>query len=291
MSGQPFPQGRLVLAATPLGNPADATARLRELLAGADLVAAEDTRKLARLLADLGVTRSGPAISYYEGVEQARWPRMAEVLAGGGTVVLVSDAGMPTVSDPGFRAVRAALAAGHAVDIAPGPSAVTAALAVSGLPSDRFCFEGFLPRRPGERAARLAELAAEPRTQVYFESPRRLGATLAEMAGAFGAGRAGVVCRELTKTYQEIRRGDLGELAAWAAGEVRGEITLVVAGRTGPSGTAGRDELAALVGAREAAGLSRKEAIFEAAREAGVAKRVVYDAVVATKGGPSSTPS
>ena len=181
-------------------------------------------------------------VSYYEDVERERLPRLLAVLAGGGTVALVTDAGMPSVSDPGYRAARAALDAGHAVTSLPGPSAVTTALAVSGLPCDRFCFEGFIPRRPAERRARLAELADEPRTQVYFESPRRLAATLADMAEAFGAERPAAVCRELSKTYEEVLRGGLGELAEWAQTGVRGEITLVVAGRSGsrPAATSTR---------------------------------------------------
>lgn len=276
------PAGTLLLAGTPLGNPGDATTRLASALAAAELVAAEDTRKLARLLTDLGVTRTGPVVSYYEEVEAARWPRLDAVLAAGGTVLLVTDAGMPAVSDPGYRAVRAALDAGYAVDILPGPSAVTAALAVSGLPSDRFCFEGFLPRKG--RATRLGELAREPRTQVYFESPRRLAATLSELAQAFGAERMSVVCRELTKTHQEIRRGTLGELAAWAgAREVRGEITFVVAGAQRPTTAADPSELAGLVAELEATGTPRKAAIAQVAKSTARPKRDVYDAVVARR--------
>jgi 16S rRNA (cytidine1402-2'-O)-methyltransferase len=272
--------GTLLLAGTPLGNPSDASPRLTAALLQADLVAAEDTRRLARLMSTLGVRRDGPVVSYYEAVEEQRWPRIAEVLASGGTVVLVTDAGMPAVSDPGYRAVRAALAAGHAVDVIPGPSAVTAALAVSGLPSDRFCFEGFLPRRG--RATRLAQLRTEVRTQVYFESPRRLADTLAALCEHFGADRAAVVCRELTKSYQEVRRGSLGELSAWAgATEVRGEITLVVAGATGTPEPADPDELAASVRSHQDAGMTRKEAIAAVARLVGRPKREVYAAVIA----------
>jgi 16S rRNA (cytidine1402-2'-O)-methyltransferase len=191
---------------------------------------------------------------------------------------------MPSVSDPGYRLVAAALEAGARVTSVPGPSAVLTALAVSGLPVDRFCFEGFLPRRAGERAARLAEAAAEPRTLVYFESPRRLAATLAAMAEAFGGERRAAVCRELTKTHEEVRRGPLAELAAWAeAGEVRGEITLVVAGAPARAEDADPAELARRVAAREAAGEHRKTAIAEVARETGVPKRTVFNAVVAAK--------
>ena len=194
--------GTLVLAGTPLGNPADASARLAALLTSADLVAAEDTRRLRRLASDLGIVREGPVISFYEDVERDRLPRVLDVLAAGGTVALVTDAGMPSVSDPGFRAARAAVDAGHRVTSLPGPSAVTTALAVSGLPCDRFCFEGFVPRRPAERRARLAELADEPRTQVYFESPRRLASTLTDMASAYGSGSSG---RRMPGAVQDLR--------------------------------------------------------------------------------------
>lgn len=276
--------GTLVLAGTPLGNPADASPRLADLLGAADLVAAEDTRRLRRLLADLGVARSGPVVSFYEDVETARMPQLLAVLAEGGTVALVTDAGMPSVSDPGYRAVRAALEAGHRVTSLPGPSAVTTALAVSGLPCDRFCFEGFLPRRPGERRRVLAALADEPRTLVLFEAPHRLAATLADLAEAFGSDRPAAVCRELSKTYEEVVRGALAELAAWAGSGVRGEITLVVQGA--PAVTPeppSREELADRVADLEAQGTTRKEAIAQVARAAGIAKRTVFDAVVAAK--------
>ena len=278
------PVGTLILAGTPLGNPADASPRLAAVLAEADLVAAEDTRRLHRLLADLAVRRAGPVLSYYEDVEQQRLPRLLEVLDAGGTVALVTDAGMPSVSDPGYRATRAALEAGHRVTALPGPSAVTTALAVSGLPCDRFCFEGFLPRRASERRARLTELAAEPRTLVLFESPRRLAATLADLAAGFGTERRAAVCRELSKTYEEVVRDRLGSLAAWAADGVRGEITIVVGGAPArPEVVPGAAELADRVAVLEAAGVARKEAIAEVARSSGVPKRAVFDAVVAAK--------
>ena len=282
----PSTPGILVLAGSPLGNPADASSRLVEILSSADLVAAEDTRRLGRLMADLGVSRTGPVVSFYEDVERQRLPRLLEVLAAGGTVALVTDAGMPSVSDPGYRAARAALDAGHRVTSIPGPSAVTTALAVSGLPCDRFTFEGFVPRRPAERRARLAEMADEPRTQVYFESPRRLAATLADMSVAFGADRPAAVCRELSKTYEEVVRDSLGALSQWADEGVRGEITLVVQGASTPAqgGLDGAD-LAARVAALEGQGVSRKEAIVMVAQITGTPKRSVFDAVVAHKGG------
>ncbi len=276
--------GTLVLAGGPLGNPADASARLVDLLRSADLVAAEDTRRLRRLLTDLGVTRAGPVVSFYEEVERQRLPTLLGVLAAGGTVAVITDAGMPSVSDPGFSAARAALDHGHRVTALPGPSAVTTALAVSGLPCDRFCFEGFVPRRPAERRARLAELADEPRTVVLFESPHRLAATLADLADAFGAQRPAAVCRELSKTYEEVVRDTLGALAVWAGVGVRGEITVVVAGAPAPvPGAVDGPGLAARVATLEGQGITRKEAISLVAQSTATPKRAVFDAVVAHK--------
>ncbi|HZG03906.1 MAG TPA: 16S rRNA (cytidine(1402)-2'-O)-methyltransferase [Streptomyces sp.] len=276
--------GTLVLAGTPIGDVADAPPRLAAELAGADIVAAEDTRRLRRLAQALGVQPSGRVVSYFEGNEAARTPELAEALSGGARVLLVTDAGMPSVSDPGYRLVAAAVERGITVTAVPGPSAVLTALALSGLPVDRFCFEGFLPRKAGERLARLRETAGERRTLVYFEAPHRLAASLAAMAEVFGAGRRAAVCRELTKTYEEVRRGTLEELAAWAEEGVRGEITVVVEGAPAPSGReVDAAELVRRVAAREAAGERRKEAIAAVAREAGVPKREVFDAVVAAK--------
>jgi 16S rRNA (cytidine1402-2'-O)-methyltransferase len=277
--------GVLVLAGTPIGDPADAPPRLAEELAGADVVAAEDTRRLRRLTAALGVEPGGRVVSYFEGNEAGRTPELVEALAGGARVVLVTDAGMPSVSDPGYRLVAACVERGIRVTAVPGPSAVLTALAVSGLPVDRFCFEGFLPRKSGERLARLREVAADRRTLVYFEATHRIDDTLAAMAEVFGAERRAAVCRELTKTYEEIRRGPLRELAKWAARDgVRGEITVVVEGASASGGEAvGAEELARRVAVREGAGEDRKAAIAAVAVEAGVRKRVVFDAVVAAK--------
>jgi len=280
--GRP-PAGRVVLAGAPLGRPTDASAGLAQALATAPLIAAEDTRRLHRLAADLGVAISGRVLSFFEGNEQGRVPQLISALRDGSDVLVVTDAGMPSVSDPGYRLVAAAIEAGLVVTALPGPSAVTTALAVSGLPVDRFCFEGFLPRKGGSRRRLLAELADERRTMVFFESPHRVAESLADLAQALGADRPAAVCRELTKTYEQVIRGPLGQLCDWAAGEVRGEITLVVAGK--PAGTAevAAAELAALVSAREQAGQSRKEAIAEVAATTGVAKRLVFDAVVSAK--------
>jgi len=275
--------GTLVLAGTPIGDMQDAPPRLAEELAGADVVAAEDTRRLRRLTQALGVQPKGRVVSYFEGNESARTPELVEALVGGARVLLVTDAGMPSVSDPGYRLVAAAVAKDIRVTAVPGPSAVLTALALSGLPVDRFCFEGFLPRKAGERLSRLREVAGERRTLVYFEAPHRLDDTLAAMAEAFGAERRAAVCRELTKTYEEIKRGPVGELAAWAAEGVRGEITVVVEGAPEQAEELGADELVRRVRVREEAGERRKEAIAAVAIEAGVPKREVFDAVVAAK--------
>jgi 16S rRNA (cytidine1402-2'-O)-methyltransferase len=272
--------GTLIVAAAPIGRAGDASPRLASALAAAAVIAAEDTRRVRRLAAALGVTLAGRTVSYYDDVEQERVAGLLAALRSGDDVLLITDAGMPGVSDPGYRLVAAAAAAGLRVTVLPGPSAVTAALAVSGLPSDRFCFEGFPPRRDGPRARRFAELAAEPRTMVFFEAGRRAGATLAGLAAAFGPGRRAVVCRELSKTHEEIRRGTLGELAGWAADGLLGEVTLVVAGRDqAPAMDAAA--AAAEVAAREAAGTPRKEAIAAVAAESGLPRRDVYNAVVA----------
>jgi 16S rRNA (cytidine1402-2'-O)-methyltransferase len=272
------PSGVLVLAATPIGDPQDAAPRLAREIAGADVVAAEDTRRLRRLCADLGVTPSGSVLSYHEHNEAARTPELVERLVAGGRVVVVTDAGMPSVSDPGYRLVDAAVAAGVRVTCVPGPSAVLMALAVSGLPVDRFCFEGFLPRKAGERSRVLEALAEEGRTMVFFEAPHRIDATLLAMAAAFGEGRRAAVCRELTKTYEEVRRGGLSELAAWAADGVRGEITVVVAGA--PPRASSVDEVLELVRERVAAGERLKDVCADLAASTGLSKKVLYDRYV-----------
>ena len=273
----------LVLAGAPIGRSDDASPRLVAALASAELVAAEDTRRLHRLCADLGVVLTGRVVSYFEGNEAQRTPDLLAALRAGQRVVLVTDAGMPTVSDPGYRLVAAAAAEDLPVTCVPGPSAVTTALAVSGLPTDRFCFEGFLPRKAGERRARLGELQADRRTTVLFEAPHRLADALADMAAVLGPERRAVVCRELTKTYEEVVRGTLPELVAWAAGGVRGEVTLVLEGAPAPTVDLTPAELVRQVGVREAAGLTRKEAIVAVASETGLPRRDVYDAVVALK--------
>ncbi|MGW0533517.1 16S rRNA (cytidine(1402)-2'-O)-methyltransferase [Streptomyces sp. NPDC003032] len=292
MTGSADSPGTLVLAGTPIGDVADAPPRLAAELASADVVAAEDTRRLRRLTQALGVQVGGRVVSYFEGNETARTPELVEALAGGARVLLVTDAGMPSVSDPGYRLVAAAVERDIKVTAVPGPSAVLTALALSGLPVDRFCFEGFLPRKAGERLSRLKEVAEDRRTLVYFEAPHRIDDTLTAMAEAFGDERRAAVCRELTKTYEEVKRGSLKELAEWAADGVRGEITVVVEGAPEKSaGELGPDELVRRVRVREEAGERRKEAIAAVAADAGVPKREVFDAVVAAKNADQGSPS
>jgi 16S rRNA (cytidine1402-2'-O)-methyltransferase len=270
-----------VLGGAPLGQPGDVGPRLRRAMAEADVLACEDTRRLHRLAQDLEVTFTGKVVTFHESVEERRLPGLVAALVEGKTVLLVTDAGMPSVSDPGYTLVRAAIEAGIEVTSVPGPSAVTTALAVSGLPCDRFSFEGFLPRR-GRRTA-LAPLATERRTMVFFESPHRLADALLDCAAVFGDDREAAVCRELTKTHEEIRRGPLADLAEWAAEGVRGEITLVVAGASAGPVELSAAELAAEVAAEEAAGADRKDAIRAVVERTGHPRRVVYDAVIAAK--------
>lgn len=273
--------GRLILAATPLGDVRDASPRLAEALAEADVIAAEDTRRFRSLASALEVTPRGRVVSFYEDVETARLPRLLESLRAGEAVVLVTDAGMPSVSDPGFRLVSACVSADIPVTCLPGPSAVTTALALSGLPCDRFCFEGFAPRKPGERTRWLTSLRDEPRTAVFFESPHRLASLLTDAVSVLGASRRAAVCRELTKTYEEVKRGSLADLASWAEDGVRGEITVVL------SGAAPREvsvtDLVSEVSSRVAAGERLKTAAAEVAEGAGVSKKELYDAVLASR--------
>ncbi|WP_374968244.1 16S rRNA (cytidine(1402)-2'-O)-methyltransferase [Terrabacter sp. BE26] len=273
--------GTLVLAATPIGDPRDAAPRLAQELATADVIAAEDTRRLRRLLSELAVTPSGSVISYHEHNEASRTPDLVTRLVAGERVVVVTDAGMPSVSDPGYRLVAAAIDADVRVTCVPGPSAVLMALAVSGLPVDRFSFDGFLPRKPGERARALAEVADERRTLVFFEAPHRLAETLTAMRDAFGAERRAAVCRELTKTYEEVRRGTLDELVAWAQEGVKGEITVVVAGaeRAVPS----LEDAVAGIRARVDAGERLKDVAADVASATGLSKKALYDASLAAR--------
>jgi 16S rRNA (cytidine1402-2'-O)-methyltransferase len=271
-----------MLVGAPLGNVADASPRLATVLSEADVVAAEDTRRLMRLAREIGFEIKGRLVSYFEGNEVRRTPELIDVARAGASVAVVTDGGMPSLSDPGFRLVRAAIEAGIPVTAAPGPSAVTTALALSGLPCDRFCFEGFLPRRATERRTRLTALAGEQRTMVFFESPHRIAAALDDALATFGPDRPAVVCRELTKTYEEIRRASLAELVEWTRTQPpRGEITVVVAGAVpGPCELVDDRSLAAEVAAAQRDGAGRNDAIATVARRRGLARRDVYDAVV-----------
>ena len=274
--------GCLLLGATPLGQPGDASKRLIEALSTADVVAAEDTRRVRGLAAALGVTIGGRVVSLFDQNEAGRVPGLLAEIAAGATVLLVSDAGMPLINDPGYRMVVACIDVGGRVSCLPGPSAVTTALAVSGLPSDRFCFEGFAPRRHGARRTWLAALAAEPRTAVFFESPRRLADCLSDAVAELGPQRRAVVCRELTKTHEEIRRGTLGELSDWAANGVLGEITVVLAGATPKADV---DELVAEVGELVEGGMGVKEACATVigAHPGAPSRRALYDAVLRSR--------
>ncbi len=271
--------GRLLIGATPLGQPSDASARLVKALASADVVAAEDTRRIRTLARALDVKLAGKVVSLYDANEASRVPSLVGDIEAGATILLVSDAGMPLISDPGYRLVAACIEAGAPVQCLPGPSAVTTALAVSGLPSERFCFEGFAPRKKSARMSWLTTLAAEPRTCVFFESPRRVPDTLRDAVEALGAERRAVVCRELTKTHEEVVRGTLGELAEWASDGVLGEITVVVAGAT-PS--ADLDTLVVEVQALVDGGAGVKDACAQVvgSNPGSPSRRALYDAVL-----------
>ena len=264
----------LWLVGTPIGNLEDVTERARRVLAEVDVIACEDTRRTRALLSHLGIP-SPRLVSFFEGNEERRVPELLEALREGRSVALVTDAGMPAVSDPGFRLVAACAGEGIEVDAVPGPSAAVTALALSGLPTDRFAFEGFLPRRPGERRRRLEGLAAETRTVVLFESPRRLPSLLREAARALGDRRA-AVARELTKAHQEVARGTLSELAERFSEPPRGEVVVVVEGAA-PAGATDLGELAERVRRLTEGGASRKDAAARIAAEAGVSRRALYE--------------
>ncbi|MGN0100242.1 MAG: 16S rRNA (cytidine(1402)-2'-O)-methyltransferase [Dietzia sp.] len=272
--------GRVVLAATPIGNPGDASGRLRDVLATADVVAAEDTRRLRSLATALEVTIRGRVMSFFEHNEAGRVPQLIERVRAGDTVAVVTDAGMPAVSDPGYSLVVACIEEGLPVTCLPGPSAVTTALVLSGLPVDRFCFDGFPPRRAGRRRTWLARLAAEERTCVFFESPHRVADTLAEAAEVLGADRRAAVCRELTKTYEEVLRGTLGELAEQTASGVLGEIVVVVAGADASGSAATLEDLVEIVEERVEAGERLKDACAAVSEGSALTKRKLYQAVL-----------
>lgn len=270
----------IVLAATPIGNLGDASERLREALANATVIAAEDTRTSSKLLQALGIENRPQLIALHEHNERERAAQLIE-RARTEDLLVLSDAGMPAISDPGFVLVEAAVAAGVDVTVIPGPSAVTTALALSGLPTDRFSFEGFVPRKAGERAKWFAALATEPRTMVLFEAPHRIAESLAAAAEAMGAERRAAVCRELTKRYEQVKRGTLSELADWAAGEVKGEIVIVIEGAA--PRTVSADDALAGVQRLVASGVRLKQAASEVAEATGASARELYNAALAAK--------
>ena len=269
--------GRLILVGTPIGNLADASPRMREAVLAADLVAAEDTRRFRALCDRLDLQPDAKVLSVHDHNEEARAGELADAVAAGQTVVLVSDAGMPAVSDPGYRVVKEVAGRGLAVTSVPGASAAVTALAVSGLPSDRWAFEGFLPRKPGERRRLLESLASERRTLVFYESPHRVGDALADMVAACGADRPAVVCRELTKLHEEVLRGTLGELARTAADGLRGEICIVLAPGEAPQAPA-PEAVVPEVARLTADGVRAKEAAARVAAAHGLRTREVYEA-------------
>jgi 16S rRNA (cytidine1402-2'-O)-methyltransferase len=281
MTGSPVAAeaGLLLLAATPIGDSQDASPALRQALLEADLIAAEDTRRCRALAQRLGLTLTAEVVSYFEANEATRTGQLLERLRAGARVVLISDAGMPLVSDPGYRLVRAAIDAAIPITAVPGPSAVLTALALSGLAVDRFCFEGFLPRKSGQRQTRLTALANEERTMVFFEAPHRLAAFLADAKQVFGSDRSGAICREMTKLHQEIIRGTLAELTDWAAGPVLGEITLVIAGAAPLpiNPTAAVELVRSLI----ETGLSPTKAVAQIAKSQQLDRRQLYDWVIA----------
>ena len=275
----------LILAAIPLGNPGDASARLKEAITSVDFIAAEDSRRFGRLCAELGITYEAKIFSFFEGNENERLEPLLEILATGKDLLVVTDAGMPGISDPGYRLTREAIARDIPIRVLPGPSAVTTALLFSGLPTDRFCFEGFLPRTSGARITALEKLRNEERTMIFFEAPHRLLESLQDAVTVLGSDRRAAICREMTKTYEETIRGTLSELVEWAASrEILGEISLVVAGFDPSARIFSPEDLADMVLARESQGESRKEAIAEVAKATGIAKREVFDVMVAHKG-------
>ncbi len=282
----------LILACGPLGNSGDATDRLKRALLTVPYIAAEDSRKLSRLAHDLGIVYTGKVISYFEGNEAERIEQLTQILAAGEDLLVITDAGAPGISDPGYRLIRAAIEQNVGISVLPGPSAVTTALLLSGLPTDRFCFEGFAPRTSGARKSWYQSLVEESRTIIYFEAPHRLQESLHDALQIFGPDRQGAICREMTKTYEETVRGTLAYLAAWSDGkEILGELTVVLAGFNASNKSYGDEELVKLVLIQESAGEARKEAIASVAKSLDLPKRSVFDAVVRFKSAESGSRS
>ena len=274
----------LILACLPIGDARDASAHLIEAINEAQFIAAEDSRKFSRLCQELNVKHNAKVISFFEGNESERIQELASLLASNKDILVVTDAGAPGISDPGYRLIRAALNSNIQIKVLPGPSAVTTALLLSGLPTDRFCFEGFPPRAQGARIKWFKELATEERTIVFFEAPHRIIESLSDAQLAFGSTRKSAICREMSKHYEEIVRGDISELLDWAKSkEILGEITVVVEGFDPGTREFSVEDLVKLVLEQEKAGESRKEAIAQVAKSNGVSKRLVFDAMVAHK--------
>lgn len=276
--------GTLVVAAVPIGNIGDVSTRLRAAIENAEFIAAEDSRRFSRLCKDLGIQNEAKVISFFEGNERDRLVQLEQALNDQSQVLLVTDSGMPGVSDPGFRAVALAIEKGFPIEVIPGPSAVTTALLLSGLPTDRFAFEGFLPRTDVARERLLEEIALEERTLIFFEAPHRVPSFIESVARIFGPSRKAAICREMTKTYEEVIRGSLAELLQWVnSKEMLGEFTIVISGFAPSEVSYSDEEIEQIVMRFEGAGYSRKEAIASTAKEIGLPKRKVFDIMVARK--------
>ena len=276
----------LILACLPIGDPHDASVHLIQSIENVQYVAAEDSRKFARLCQDLNIKHNAKVISFFDGNESERIDELTAILKSEKDVLVATDAGAPGISDPGYRLIRAAIAENIQIKVLPGPSAVTTALLLSGLPTDRFCFEGFPPRTKGARSKWFKDLSQEERTIIFFEAPHRIVESLTDVAEAFGEDRTGAICREMSKQYEEVVRGSITELITWASSkEILGEITVVLEGFDPGSREFSVDQLIKLVLAQEESGEGRKEAIALVAKENGVSKRVVFDAMVAYKSG------
>ena len=276
----------LILAGLPIGDAADASENLKSMIEKVEFIAAEDSRKFSRLCQELGIRYSGKIISFFEGNETERIDELTKLLISNKDVLVATDAGMPGISDPGYRLVRAAIENNIKIKVLPGPSAVTTALLLSGLPTDRFCFEGFAPRTSAARVNWFSELVEQPRTIIYFEAPHRITESLQDAITAFGADRQAVICREMSKQYEEIIRGSLNELLQWSeAKEILGEITVVVSGFNPQEREINQDAIIENVLRYESSGMSRKEAMAEVAKSYGIAKRTVFDVMVAYKSG------
>ena len=276
----------LILACLPIGDPRDASVHLIQSIENVQYVAAEDSRKFARLCQDLNIEHNAKVISFFEGNESERIDELTAILKSQKDILVATDAGAPGISDPGYRLIRAALAENIQIKVLPGPSAVTTALLLSGLPTDRFCFEGFPPRTKGARSKWFKDLSQEERTIIFFEAPHRIVESLTDVAEAFGEDRTGAICREMSKQYEEVVRGSITELITWASSkEILGEITVVLEGFDPGSREFSVDQLIKLVLDQEERGEGRKEAIALVAKENGVSKRVVFDAMVAYKSG------